>query len=111
MKYKIGIFGSSAGDISLVMPKALELGKALSTYADSVILITGGAAGLPYIIAKEAAAGGVEVWGYSAYLDYEAHQAAMPDDDHSVYTKLIYVPKAYPFADNLRARMKYRNVK
>jgi predicted Rossmann-fold nucleotide-binding protein len=110
MKYKIGIFGSSAGDMTSVMPKAEELGRVLAGLADCVIIVTGGCAGLPYVVAKEAASEGVEVWGFSAELDMEQLRLTAPDDDHTIYSKLEFVPQDYVFAANRRARMKYRNV-
>jgi predicted Rossmann-fold nucleotide-binding protein len=110
MKYKIGIFGSSAGDMDVVMPKAMELGKVFAAYADQVILVTGACAGLPYAVISEAASSGIEIWGFSSALDEAAHHKDYPDDDHSIYTKIMYVPADFPFHDNDRARKKYRNV-
>lgn len=110
MKYKIGIFGSSAGDMTAVRPKAVELGRLLGEHADSVIIVTGGCAGLPYVVAQAAAAQGVEIWGFSAELNMEELRLQAPDDDHTIYSKLEFVPQNYVFATNRRARMKYRNV-
>lgn len=110
MKYKLGIFGSSAGDMAAVMPKAIELGKSLQNYADQFILITGACPGLPYAVIAEAAASGIEIWGFSSSLNLESQQREYPDDDTSIYTKLIYVPADYPFANSDRACKKYRNV-
>ncbi len=110
MKYKIGVFGSSAGDMTEVMPKAMEVGKVLGKYADSVIIITGACSGLPYAVAKTAADNGVEIWGFSSEIDIEKQKLRDPEDDHSIYTKLQFVPEDYPFVSNQRASMKYRNV-
>jgi predicted Rossmann-fold nucleotide-binding protein len=110
MKYKIGVFGSAAGELDKVIPKAKELGRELAAYNQKVIVVTGGCSGLPYIIAAEAAKGGIEIWGYSAELNKKEHYAAMPDDDHSIYSKIIYVPRSFPFAHKDRPRKKYRNV-
>lgn len=110
MKYKLGIYGSSAGDMKAVMPKALELGRVLRDYADQVIVITGACAGLPYVVAAEAHKGGVEIWGYSAEFDLKELTASAPDDDHSIYKKITFAPTHFPLATNRRARMKYRNV-
>lgn len=110
MKYKIGVFGSSAGAIDLIMPLATELGTAFGRYADEIIVITGGASGIPYTVASQAASLGVEVWGYSAYMDRASHIAALPNDDIAIYSKLIYAPRDLAYGDNVRVRMKYRNV-
>jgi predicted Rossmann-fold nucleotide-binding protein len=110
MKYKIGVFGSSAGDMEKVVPKAVEIGEALARHADSVIVITGACTGLPYVAAKAAADKGVEVWGYSSSLNFEALQQEYPDDDLTIYKKVIYVPQEFPLAKNDRSNKKYRNV-
>lgn len=110
MKYKIGVYGSAAGNIDAVIPNATQLAHVLADYAKEIIVVTGGCAGLPYLVAYEAAKSGTEAWGYSAELNEKEHQEAMPDDDHSIYTKLIYVPKDFPFAHQDRPRKKYRNV-
>ncbi len=110
MKFKLGIYGSAAGDIKAAMPKALGLGKVLQDYADKLILITGACPGLPYAVISEAAPSGIEIWGFSAEFDIESLQAAEPDEDHGIYTKLVYVPRSFPLADSDRARKKYRNL-
>jgi predicted Rossmann-fold nucleotide-binding protein len=110
MKYKLGVFGSSAGDTGKVLPRAQELGAVLAKYADSVIIITGACAGLPYAVARAAADKGVEIWGFSSEVDLDKQKLRDPDNDHGIYTKLIYVPEDYPLVDFDRARMKYRNV-
>jgi len=46
----IGIYGSSAGDMSKVVPIAHKLGKILRDYADQIIIVTGACQGLPYIV-------------------------------------------------------------
>jgi predicted Rossmann-fold nucleotide-binding protein len=48
MKYKIGVFGSAAGELDKVIPKAKELGRELAAYNQKVIVVTGGCSGLPY---------------------------------------------------------------
>lgn len=106
----IGVFGSSAGELNTNLAISERLGQVLGKLKDQIIVITGGCAGLPYLVAKAAANSGVEVWGFSAHPDYDSHVLAMPDDDHSIYTKLVYVPESFPFSTVSRARMKYRNV-
>jgi predicted Rossmann-fold nucleotide-binding protein len=99
-KYKIGIFGSSAGDMSKTLPLAVKLGELLGDHADSVILITGGCPGLPYAAAQAAAAKSTEVWGFASALDAATHHQEYPDDDPAIYKKLVYVPRNFPFAEN-----------
>jgi hypothetical protein len=110
MKYKIGIFGSAAGDLEDVLPKSETLGKLLGQYKDRILILTGAGPGLPFIVAKEAAAAGVEVWGFSAALDLKSQKQSAPDVDTTVFKKLIYLPAGLPLADNVRVGRKYRNV-
>jgi predicted Rossmann-fold nucleotide-binding protein len=110
MKFKLGIYGSAAGDMSIAMPRTVELGKVLQSYADQVILITGACTGLPYTVISEAAPSGIEIWGYSAEFDLAGLQAAAPNDDHTIYSKIFYVPKDFPFSNLDRPRKKYRNI-
>ncbi|HEY5442018.1 MAG TPA: hypothetical protein VIJ68_00595 [Candidatus Saccharimonadales bacterium] len=110
MKYKIGVYGSAAGDYAAFVPIAEEIGRALGQHADSVIVITGACPGLPYAVAKAAADNGADVWGFSSSRDEAAQRQEYADDDLSIYKKLIYVPADFPMIDNKRASMKYRNV-
>jgi hypothetical protein len=109
-KLKIGVFGSAAGDLDTVAPKARALGEVLSRYVDQIILITGASTGIPYEVIKICAANGVEIWGYSKAFDLEGQKAGFVDVDSSIFTKIMYVPKDFVFADNERVRLKYRNV-
>lgn len=110
MKYKIGIFASSAGDMAMVTPKALELGRVLGKHADSIIVVTGAGAGMPYEIAKVAASHGVEVWGYSDSFDLDDHKNNYPEHDLSIYDQLVYVPREFSTL-SYRACKKFRNVR
>lgn len=110
MKYKLGIFGSSAGDMEQVLPKARILGEVLRNHSNELILMTGACAGVPYEVLSKAAPGGIEIWGFSPSLNREDQLKNNPDDDLSMYSKLVYVPAEFPFADTRRACMKYRNV-
>src|SRR4051812_23484607 len=110
MKYKIGIFGSSAGDMSVTLPKAQALGQVLKEYADSVILITGACPGLPYAVAHEAAEAGVEVWGFSPVFDEAGQKQFTPNDDLSIYSKIIYMPANFEFKNDDLLCKKYRNI-
>lgn len=109
-KYKIGVYGSAAGNYADFVPVAKKIGKGLGKHADSVIVVTGACPGLPYAVAKAAADKGVEIWGFSSSLNAVAQQQEYPDDDLSIYKKIVYVPDDFPFASNERARKKYRNV-
>jgi predicted Rossmann-fold nucleotide-binding protein len=110
MKYKIGIYGSSVGDMGVIMPKAMELSRVLGEHADQVIIITGAGAGLPYEVASQTAAKGVEVWGFPSAKNFDGLKRQHPDHDFSIYKKLVYVPADFEFIDNDRTSMKYRNV-
>lgn len=89
MKYKIGIFGSSAGDLDAILPKAHELGKVLANA--NVTILTGAAQGLPYEIASTAAKHGAEVWGYSQFISTQIEKDTIPTLDFSVFTKIFYM--------------------
>jgi predicted Rossmann-fold nucleotide-binding protein len=74
---------------------------------------------MPYIVAHEAAQHGAEVWGFTPELNAEAQKRAYPNDDITIYTRLVYVPQNYKelFMTNLASealdwagRLKYRNV-
>jgi hypothetical protein len=108
-KYKIGVFGSAAGDMAETIPVAEEIGRLLGDQADSVIVITGACPGLPFAAVQAAAAKGVEIWGFSSSLDEAAQKAEYPDDDLSIYGKIIYVPPDFPYLDSHQACKKYRN--
>jgi predicted Rossmann-fold nucleotide-binding protein len=110
MKYKIGIYGSAAGDMKAAMPRAKQLGKELAKHSDRLILITGACPGLPYAVIEEAAPSGIEIWGFSSSCDLEAQSGEYPEDSTDIYSNIIYVPKDFPHADNPRICKKYRNI-
>lgn len=108
-KFKIGVFGSNDQELSAsVIAKAKQIGKELANY--SIIIITGASSGLPYHAAQEAAKKGTEVWGYSPVNGLENQKKFAPNDDISIYKKLIFVPKNFLFSSNLGVSKKYRNV-
>jgi len=109
-KYKIGVYGSSAGDIAKIIPLAAEIGRQLGRYSEAVIVITGACSGLPYAAAKAASDLDTEVWGYSSSLDLDALKVEYPDDDVTIYKKLIYVPPEFTFSGRDLIRKKYRNI-
>lgn len=109
MKFKIGIFGSAAGEIdSNNIEKAKELGKTLSSYQADII--TGACSGLPYLTAYEASRKGNSIWGYSPKFDLIGQEKFTPKDDLSMYKKLIFMPRDFEFASNDQVCKKYRNV-
>lgn len=108
MKYKIGVFGSAEGDIRMFFNQAHALGKKLGK--NKVIVITGASTGLPYEVAKIAKEHGSEVWGFSQTTNLKEQKKLAPDCDHSIYKKLIYIPKNYEFVTNNAVCKKYRNV-
>lgn len=110
MKHKIGIYGSSAGDIEKIMPKAVAIARELGKYKDKIILINGACSGIPYFVALEAHKNGVEIWGFSSSVDKRNQRTEYPDDDLSMYSKIIYVPSNFPGIENDRVCKKYRNV-
>jgi predicted Rossmann-fold nucleotide-binding protein len=109
-KYKIGVFGSAV-DVESVNVKAQELGEILGDYKDQVIVVNGAAAGLPYKIAYAASKKGAEVWGFSPAPNLEGQMNIYPENhDHSIYSKLFYVPEKYEFISDIAVTRKYRNV-
>lgn len=110
MKYKIGIFGSSAGEMTKIIPMAQSLGHELGKYNDDVIIITGAASGLPYQVASIAYQQGVKIWGYSSNLDLKSQKQETPEQNFSIYKRIIYVPTNFPCIKDTMACKKYRNV-
>lgn len=106
--FKIGVFGSAEGDLEKVLPKAQEIGKLLAE--NNAVVITGASIGLPYEAAKKAHENGAEVWGFSKGVDLKSQEEANPNLDSSVFSKFIYVPEDYEFANDTLVSMKYRNV-
>ncbi len=110
MKYKIGIFGSATKEPDEICRKAADLGKEICKKGDAIIIITGACDGLPYQVASIVARSGVEVWGYSPAKDLEGQKKFTPDNDLSIYKKLIYTPESFEFSSNIDVSKKYRNV-
>lgn len=109
-KIRLGIFGSSSGDMTVSKTVARQLGRVLRDYSDSLILVTGACPGLPYAVIAEASSSGIEIWGYSSSLDAMAQKNEYPDDDLSMYSKMIYVSPDFALKDNPNACKKYRNL-
>ena len=108
-RFKVGVFGSSAGEeIASAKAKAETLGTELGSSGN--LVITGACSGLPYAAGAAAKKAGGEVWGFSPHKNFEEQKAATPDDDNSIYTKLFYVSEEFPFANNVSVCRKYRNV-
>jgi predicted Rossmann-fold nucleotide-binding protein len=117
MAYKIGVYGSNVFEGEAANTLGISLGQELARRGCGVI--TGGCSGMPYVVARAAAHEGAEVWGYTPELSYEDQLTAYPDDDISIYQRLVYVPRDYHklFGTSLStsqrehaARLKYRNV-
>lgn len=109
MKFKIGVFGSAAGETEDMKSKAQALGEALA--GRDCILITGACTGLPYDVVSTAHArnSAQELWGYSPAYEYEEQLSLTAGNDSTIYTKLMYTPHEFPLED-LSARRKYRNI-
>jgi len=110
MKYKIGVLGSAEYPEQSFVEKAEELGKELIKYKNEIIVCTGACSGLPYMVASVAAKGGVEIWGFSPASDFVGQKKEMPNEDLSIFRKFIYLPKNFPFINDINASRKYRNV-
>ena len=117
MTYKIGVYGSNINEGETASALGTRLGAALARR--DCTAITGGCSGMPYVVAQAAARAGAQVWGFTPELDQEGQQTAYPDDDITIYQRLIYVPQNYreqfgtPLLSGERdhsARLKYRNV-
>lgn len=108
MRYKIGVFGSAEDFDKSLISKVKELGKLLGQ--KKVIIITGATSGFPYVASYEAFKNGAEIWGYSYEQNIKNIKKRMPDHDLSIYSKLIYIPKSFPFVSNVQVSKKYRNV-
>ncbi len=116
MTYKIGVYGSSVNESEEAIALGTELGQALAR--QNCLVITGGCSGMPYVVAHAAARNGAQVWGFTPELDAEGQKRAYPNDDITIYTRLIYVPQHYKelFIRPLESvsldqagRLKYRN--
>lgn len=107
-KFKVGVFGSAVYEDESITQKAKELGKALGK--NEVIVITGACPGLPYEAALEASKGKAEIWGFSHATCKEELQAYVPNDDISIYEKVIYVTLQPGFPKKHDLYKKYRNV-
>ena len=106
--FKIGVFGSAEGAVEEILEKAKELGRMLAK--QNIIIITGACPGVPYAAANAAAKNGTEVWGFSPEINFENQKAAYPNNDITIYKKLIYIPGKYEFINNPLVTKKYRNV-
>ncbi|HUD19617.1 MAG TPA: hypothetical protein VMR81_04190 [Patescibacteria group bacterium] len=111
MKIKIGIFGSAVNESPRATQIAKSLGMELGKIGDSIILINGACAGVPYEVANTArSVSPIEIWGFSPELSKEDHQKVYPNIDVSMYAKLIYMPESFELARDEMARKKYRNI-
>jgi predicted Rossmann-fold nucleotide-binding protein len=106
--YSVGVYGSATAENDQIAAKARHTGQVLARYGCRII--TGACSGLPYLAAAEAFRAGREVWGFSPVSDRQQQQAFVPDDDLTIYSRLIYLPEWFEYADNLNVAKKYRNV-
>ncbi|MBD3311068.1 MAG: hypothetical protein GF349_01045 [Candidatus Magasanikbacteria bacterium] len=108
MSFKIAVFGSAMDENENTIQKASELGQSLGKTKS--IVITGACSGIPYKVAINAKRSGAEVWGFSPEVDIENQKQFTPNDDLSIYGKIIYVDKKFAENHDKFARRKYRNV-
>jgi len=106
--FHIGVFGAAIVERQDLVPLAREIGRVLA--AAEAIVITGACSGLPYQAAHAAAELGADVWGFSPVRSIEEQRRFTPQDDLSIYSRLIYPPDSFPFADDPLVCKKYRNV-
>jgi predicted Rossmann-fold nucleotide-binding protein len=117
-KYKIGVFGSAVNESEKTIETAKKLGQILGE--KDVVVITGACAGMPDIVAREAAKKGTEVWGFAPVGTNEELKALYAESDFSVYKKIYYIPKNFrdlffiegntEFKVQKPSLQKYRNV-
>lgn len=107
IKPKIGVFGSSAGELEEIIPKALQIGQELGK--NDAITLVGACNGLPYIAAREAAKTSGEVWLFPPFSKLADLKTAFPEVDFSIFKTITYLPADYPFIDNVKICQKYRN--
>ncbi len=107
-RYKIGVFGSAEKSPQENLDKASQIGKELAS--KNAILITGACNGLPYQAALAAYQNGAEIWEFSPCLSSKVQLLDTPGVDLSIYKKIFYIPKSFPFSDNRQICRKYRNV-
>ncbi len=118
MKYKIGIFGSAFNENEKTIELAKKLGSVLGD--EKVIIITGACAGMPDIIANEAAKKGAEIWGFASTRNEEELKTQYAEGNFSAYTKIFYIPQNFRelffiekdavFGVQKPSLQKYRNV-
>lgn len=106
-KPKIGVFGSSAGELEEIIPKARQIGSELGEH-DAITLV-GACNGLPYIAATEAAKMGSEVWFFPPFSKLADLKIAFPEVDFSIFKTITYLPSDYQFIDSVKVCQKYRN--
>jgi len=71
-KFKIGVFGSAAGDLARLKPLAREIGHMIALRG--CILVTGGCPGLPYEAALGVSERGGLALGISPAMNLQQHQ-------------------------------------
>ncbi|NIM46862.1 MAG: hypothetical protein GTN40_01750 [Candidatus Aenigmarchaeota archaeon] len=106
---KIGVYGSSGGDLTQnkIKKKAREIGREIARKGH--ILITGACPGLPYDAVLGAAELDGKVIGFSPATDLKTHikRDKFPTKG---FTEIIFIPKSYKYANNSSVCRKFRNV-
>lgn len=108
MLYRIGVFGSATNERPELKEMARRLGRAIAEQGAGII--TGGCSGLPYLAAQGGSEAGGEVWGFSPVRNRQQQREYVPEDDLSVYSRLVYVPESFPLAGDFEASKNYRNL-
>ena len=120
MKYKIGVFGSAVNESEQKIESAKKLGRILAD--KNVIVVTGACAGMPDIVAQEAAKENknIEIWGFAPVDTEEELKDLYIENDFSIYKRLFYIPQNFrklffiedgvEFTVQKPSLQKYRNV-
>lgn len=106
--YKLGVFGSAAGDFSKIHEIILDLGKKLAE--SKVVVVAGAYKGLPFEVCQAVANHQGEIWLFPPYSNLEKLKLSAPGVDFSIYKNIVFIPESYEFKENLKISQKYRNV-
>lgn len=105
---KVSIYGSAGDDSDKVAVEyAREIGKLLAEHGH--IVITGASPGVPFEAALAAFNAGGQVVGYSPATNQNEHETKF-NDPIGCFTKLIFIPPDYQYANSRVACYKYRNI-
>ena len=111
MKWKIAILGSAVDELVETRIQTKKLGEVLSQYRDRVILLNGACPGVPnQVISAAQMKNHIDVWGFCSYVNRNAQLVGHPSVDISLFDRLFFIPKDFPFAGDVNVCRKYRNV-